>query len=352
VAREPSIMCSGVGQTKVGLHYDLVVLDDVVSNKNIGTPEQINKTIDHYRLLLSILDPGKELVIVGTRYSYADLYGHIMEEEGGQFSIHRRSAYREDGSLLFPSVLTEEFLSSQKKSQGSQHFANQYLNSPVTDETAMFRRSWIKYYIDTPKNLRCFMLIDPASSQEKYSDYTGIVICGISPYNDIYVLEALQLKVTIGDMVAKVFDKVAEYGINEEGCVGLEVNANQMTYKYIFSEEMNKRNLFFAIKELRPNSVKSKASRIKGLQPYFENGKVLVKKSCTELIDQISLYPRTRNDDLIDALANILEVMSPGTVEEKDKWEGTKLTANEVAIWKAKDDMGKKRMIKKTRVRM
>lgn len=244
VAREPSISVSGVGQTRVGMHYDKIILDDVVSNNNINTPEQIKKIIDHYRLLLSILDPGGELIIVGTRYSFADLYGHLLEEEKGTFATLIRSCYNQDGSLYFPSRLTASFLEAQRKSQGASHFANQYRNCPVDQDSATFRTDWVRYFKNAPSDINIYLLIDPASTDNKHSDFTGIIICGVDPKNNIFVLEAINNKSSIGEMVNLIFEKVKQYNIHESGCVGLEINANQQTYQYIFSEEMTKRNFY------------------------------------------------------------------------------------------------------------
>lgn len=350
VAREPSVSVSGVGQTRVGMHYDKIILDDVVSNNNINTPEQIKKIIDHYRLLLSILDPGGELIIVGTRYSFADLYGYLLEEEKGTFAELIRSCYNKDGSLYFPSRLTKSFLEAQRKSQGASHFANQYRNCPVDQDSATFRTDWVRYFIKPPSDLNIYLLIDPASTDNKKSDFTGIIICGVDPNNNIFVLEAINNKSSIGKMVGLVFEKVKEYGIHDSGCVGLEVNANQQTYQYIFAEEMEKQKFYFPITELKPNSTRSKAARIKALQPWFENGKVYIKKDQSEFYHQITMYPRTRHDDLIDSFANILQIMTPATETTEDKWKGSTLSENEKAIWKSKENLGK-RMVKRTKFR-
>jgi predicted phage terminase large subunit-like protein len=351
VSKEPSVSCSGVGQTRVGMHYNVIILDDVVSNNNINTPEQIQKIINHYKLLLSILEPDGELIIVGTRYSYADLYGHIIEEEPKEFDIYRKAAIDEKGDLLFPQVLTKKFLISQKRAQGSSHFANQYLNQPIDEDSAIFKTKWIKFYEQLPKNLRPFMCIDMASTDNKKSDFTAIVICGIDAYNNIFVIEAIQLKQSIAEIVHLVFKKVAEYNINNEGTVGLETNANQQTYKYIFSEEMNKRDFYFPITELKPKTNRTKISRVSALQPWFENGKIMLKKDQKDLYDQIIRFPRTKNDDLIDALAYILEIMSPGAKVEVDKWADSKLSLTEINIWKHKEDLCKKRLVRKTKHR-
>ncbi|RPI49561.1 MAG: hypothetical protein EHM49_09745, partial [Deltaproteobacteria bacterium] len=298
VAREPSIGVSGVGQTKVGLHYDIIILDDVVSDRNINTPDQIAKTINHYKLLLSILEPGGLLIIIGTRYSFADLYGHLLENEKDVFDILIRSAIDDKGKLYFPTRLTLEYLDNQKKAQGPQHYSNQYLNNPIDQGTAIFRKGWLRYFKDGPSNTNKYLLIDPASTNEVHSDFTGIIICGVDEQNNIFVYEAINNKSTIGEMIALVFEKVMLYKIHEAGCVALEINANQHTYQYIFSEEMSKRKYYFPITELKPSSTRSKMSRIKALQPWFENGRIYVRKEQTELIDQLLMYPRTRHDDL------------------------------------------------------
>jgi predicted phage terminase large subunit-like protein len=152
-------------------------------------------------------------------------------------------------------------------------------------------------------------------------------------------------------MLNVVFEKVEEYNIAEEGCVGLEMNAMQQTLKYIFMEEMNKRSFFFSIKELKPNSTKSKSNRIKGLQPWFENGKIFLKKDQHELIDQITRYPKTRHDDVLDSLAHILAIMAPADVVVEDDFSKLPLTQNEKDIWQAKADLGKKRHVHRTKQR-
>lgn len=81
--KEPSIQCSGVGAIKVGMHFDVIIHDDMNSNKNSQTKEGRQKVIDHYRLNTSILEPDGTLVVVGTRYAEDDLIGHILQNELG-----------------------------------------------------------------------------------------------------------------------------------------------------------------------------------------------------------------------------------------------------------------------------
>lgn len=81
--KEASITVGGIGTTKVGQHYDLIIGDDYNSPKNSNTPENAAKVVDHYKYNLSILEPEGEYIIIGTRYSEADLIGHILSNELG-----------------------------------------------------------------------------------------------------------------------------------------------------------------------------------------------------------------------------------------------------------------------------
>lgn len=81
--KESSITCGGVGTTKVGQHYSLIIGDDYNSPSNSDSPEGLEKVIRHYRYNQSILDPDGTMVIVGTRYASRDIEGFILEEELG-----------------------------------------------------------------------------------------------------------------------------------------------------------------------------------------------------------------------------------------------------------------------------
>lgn len=81
VLKESSITASGVAANKTGQHYDMIIHDDMNSDKNSGTPEARQKIIDHYRLNTSILEPDGVMVVIGTRYAADDLIGWILEHE-------------------------------------------------------------------------------------------------------------------------------------------------------------------------------------------------------------------------------------------------------------------------------
>lgn len=79
-AVEASITCGGVGTTKVGQHYDLIIGDDYNSPRNSDTPEKCQQIIDHYKYNLSILEPDGEYVLIGTRYAEMDMIGWVLRD--------------------------------------------------------------------------------------------------------------------------------------------------------------------------------------------------------------------------------------------------------------------------------
>lgn len=81
ILKEPSITVGGIGTTKVGQHYDVIIGDDYNSPANSGTPEQRKKVLDHYQYNQSILEPDGVYVIIGTRYAEDDLIGSILKRE-------------------------------------------------------------------------------------------------------------------------------------------------------------------------------------------------------------------------------------------------------------------------------
>lgn len=81
IKKEASLMASGIGAEKTGVHATRILSDDLCSPSNMNTPENRQKVIDHYRYYTSILDPGGTIVVVGTRYHSSDLYSWLLENE-------------------------------------------------------------------------------------------------------------------------------------------------------------------------------------------------------------------------------------------------------------------------------
>jgi hypothetical protein len=85
--KEASITAGGVGTTKVGQHYSMIIADDLNSPQNSETPEKCQKVIDHMRYNLNILNPGGEYLFIGTRYAERDVIGFLLKEILGEHKL-------------------------------------------------------------------------------------------------------------------------------------------------------------------------------------------------------------------------------------------------------------------------
>lgn len=88
ILKEASITAGGVGTTKVGQHYDVIIGDDYNNNVNSMTIEGRKKIIDHFKYNMSILEPGGTYVITATRYAEDDIPGFILHTLLGRKDIH------------------------------------------------------------------------------------------------------------------------------------------------------------------------------------------------------------------------------------------------------------------------
>lgn len=331
VAREPTIATSGVETPRVGLHFDLIIYDDLHSVHNVGTPEQIEKVVNHWRLGSSILEPEGEEITIGTRWHMADLYGVIIEQEierrkaklPKKYIVRKRAAEYDDGSLHFPSRLTKEFLEDQKIQLGSSLYALQYNNNPIDEGVTKFKKHWIKFYGHyKPNNLIVTSTLDPAISQKDASCNTAMVTVGTDADGYIYILDCKAVKFDPKQVIDLMFETKIDWNILE---MGIEAVTFQKVFKYWAWERMRQTGVFINIRELKTETDVSKDMRIQALIPYVESGTIMFPgigpESLTgglrQLYDELVQYPVAKTKDCVDALAYQLQLYTPARIPTK-----------------------------------
>lgn len=105
--KEASITAGGIGTTRIGQHYDLIIGDDYNSPQNSETPEKCQKVIDHVRYNLNILNPGGEYLLIGTRYAERDVIGFFLNDILGEKKLAEGKLER---TLTIPRDEYEELL--------------------------------------------------------------------------------------------------------------------------------------------------------------------------------------------------------------------------------------------------
>lgn len=222
-----------------------------------------------------------------------------------QWSVIYEQAIRKDGSLLFPERLTQEFLDGARRTMGSYLFANQYQNEVIPDDEKTFKPHWLRYYKQIPDGTYRFGFIDPAIGQQKHHDFTGISIVDVDTDGVWYLRQAFRVRLTPTEIVDKMFELCERFELRT---LGVESVAYQEALLYMLSEQMKLRKKAIPVKGITRTRI-SKATRILGLVPRFEWGRLLIGQGMVDFEDEYSTFPRGKFDDILDATASLEEIV-------------------------------------------
>lgn len=305
VLKEPTIQCGSVDISLVSQHYDLIIGDDLVSRTNITTKEQMDKVKQYWKDLLSLLEPGGMVVDVGTRWHFDDLHGQLLKDD--TYSRFIRECWDINRTPLFPEKWTIDSLTAKLKEIGSYDFSCLYLNNPVDDENADFKRSYFENrYQESDlhnKPTNCFITIDNAPSTKKGTDFQGIIVNKVDKDNFWYLPHVERFKGNSPALIDKIFELWNYY---HPLVIGIEQKAYEDLIKPYFDLECRKRNQFPNVIELKDKGIR-KEDRIRGrLQGRFESKSIFLQANpednTNDLIDEGVRFPKGQYDDLLDAL--------------------------------------------------
>lgn len=329
--KEPTIMTTGVEAETTGGHYDKIFLDDLMGHQNCVTPELRAKAKRFRRSMINLLEPGGEIIEIGTRWHLDDTFSEIFENELEYYDVMNRQIV-ENGKLIFPKKFNKQFdpikknwihvdypcmdyVDHLKRSLTPAEFSAQYMNNPVDEENQIFKKDYFKYYDRRPERLYVSMTIDPAISEKQAADSFAINISGMDENYDIYVLDTVKGKWKVSEQVENIFTKYEQW---KPSAVGLETVSYQKALKAWLEEKMRSRGVYFPITELNRSSNETKEFRIKALEPFYREGKVYHAKWMKSLEDELLTFPKGKHDDEIDALASQLQLLIPGDSASAD----------------------------------
>jgi Uncharacterized protein conserved in bacteria len=352
--RDPTVFTAGLTTTVTGLHADVQVLDDVVVKENAYTEEGRNKVAEQYSLLASIAGAEGEQWVVGTRYHPSDLYDtmaqmrvEIYSDDGEYqadksydlYEIFKREVEdRGDmtGQYLWPKqqradgkwfgfdqgILAKKYAQYTDKVQ----FFAQYYNNPNNPDGAAIKRECFQYYEKSylsrangfwyykGQRLNVFAAVDFAYSLRSKSDYTAIVVVGVDPQMNYYVLDIDRFK---ADNTLDYFKHVLQLHqkwdfrkMRAEATAAQQVIINDLKQTYI-----RQHGLALSIEDHKPNRAEgAKEERIAAvLDSKYQNRQMwhYMGGHCQTLEDELVLA-HPPHDDVKDALAQaVLACVAP-----------------------------------------
>ncbi len=194
------IMAKSVGGATRGFHPDVVVCDDILWGTS-GT--ELQRTADwFYGVLLPVLHHTSRLMMVGTPFSYNDLYAELEQKE--TFQVETYPAINAQGVALWPERWDLDSLEQRRLSMPAIQFSREYLCEPIHDVASMFpmdilenardRELVLLDRADTNYNEegepdgvwgQHFIGHDPAISSDKNADFTAMTVMRTLPDEDI-----------------------------------------------------------------------------------------------------------------------------------------------------------------------
>lgn len=230
-----------------------------------------------------------------------------MSQKNPKWSVIYETSIDDNGKLLFPERLTQEFLEEARRGMGSMLFANQYLNEIFPSDDAKFNKDWFKYWSALPEvPLYTFAFIDPAISTEDHADYTGIAVVSVDHNTNWYLRHASRQRLNPTQIVHKCFDLHREYKLMG---LGIEDVAYQKALLYMLNEEMQRRQMILPAKGINKGNRTTKEMHIMSLIPLFEWGRFWLTHGCDDFERELLQFPRASHDDIVDACASLQQII-------------------------------------------
>ena len=343
--KEGSIEAWGVvDRQPIGRHFDRLIYDDLVTKDSVSTSEQLEKTVEGWRLSLNLDSITKPSVkrYIGTRYHYKDAYDTMMQSGIRAIVIPATKNGKRDGE---PVLLSREALDYKIAQMGDAVSAAQLFLDPLSVSTRGFKEEWLRYYesLDDGSIMQMnrYILVDPAKSKKSRGDYTVMLVIGLGADDNYYLLHGVRDKLRLSQKTDLLFKLVQRY---KPMMVGYEQYGAQTEVESL-TDEMERRNYRFPIMELSGKA--SKDDRIDLLVPLFESRRVYLPRQLIFLSegidgkmievdfmyqflkDEYNIYPFSKHDDMLDCFARIkdplLKAMFPlGEFDSIASGEGVK----------------------------
>lgn len=317
---EATFTAAGVGTNVVGTHYDVVIMDDILTaTKDDVTGEElapsqldIDRAIGWYKLAVSLFDtPSKGLSFyIGTRWAIHDVIDYILVNDKSFIpyiqNVHTKGT---KDTPVYPERFDRKALDQIKIRQGPYIYASQYLLEPLPIELMVFKPEWIHTYQRVPQGGVRYTYIDPAISKSRRACKTAIITIECTHEHKIYVKEAVIKK---GMGVIELVDNIFRiHKVYNPRSIVVEAVAYQEAIGQVVKERQKRENCFFSIKDDKPTRGESKDERIQGLAPRFAAGQIFIQEYMGELRTELLEYQGVENSryvDGIDALAGAVKI--------------------------------------------
>lgn len=322
--KEHTFTIAGADGAVVSKHFDLILGDDLVEDKNSRTEGQRKQLMRFfYRSMLPTLRPDGEMRLLGTRYHPEDLYGHLinndplfkdnyivlpavfhrktgetldlLQDDNGNFYASRNATCYDPKGFPMKKII------ERRASMPLADFECQYQNRTTFMQGDFFKTDWFQHYNEDPHKmvdrlgLSVWMGVDLASSLKDSADEFAMVVIGIlRNMQECYILDYLAGRFTFNKQKSLLIQKYDDWNPAK---TFVEANAYQSVLSTTTVEE------FPDIRVMPIWTTKDKITRARSMQLYYERRQMYHRKGRSAKIEgQLIGFPDLKLKDLVDAL--------------------------------------------------
>ncbi len=301
--KEPTVSIAGVNSSLASGHFDLILADDLVTEKNAMTQVQRDKVKSWFATTLvpCIVDETTEFHVLGSRYHPDDLYNDLINNS--MFKAQVIPAFNLDGETNFPERFSTEFLLNVKETMavGSRAaWESQMMQDPSSIQGSIFDAHFLRHVDEHPsEHFYAYTGVDLAIGREAHHDKFAWVTVGISAteLRKVYVLDFYTARKSLAEQDAEIYANWLKF---RPIITGIESNHFQAAK----CQRLNEHPKYRAINAVPIQTSKDKDTRAQLLSIRFERGEIVFMQHLkgSDLEAQLLGFPNHRFKDLFDAL--------------------------------------------------
>jgi phage terminase large subunit-like protein len=312
------VVAKGAGQqirgTKSGhARPQLIIIDDLENPEAVRSPErraQLEEWL--FADVINSLADGGSIVLIGTVLHQAALLTKLLENPS--WNSKRIELFNAEGKSNYPEYKSDAEIKKMIEEYRNMGMLDtlyrEYRNLPISSEDAIFKPEYFKVYdpdwIKLP-TVRYVVLVDPAKTVKMSSDFSAVICVGVdTTHNRIMFVDCISARMEPDEIYKHAADMADRWKTSD---IGVEVTSLHLFITTPFKTFLSTRGKYYNLIELHARG--KKEDRIKELNPFYKQGIMYHNPSPSisgKLEEQLSAFPCSRNDDVMDDFAYILEV--------------------------------------------
>lgn len=308
------------------LRPDLIICDDLENDEIVMNKDRREKFKRwFYGALIPCKSRDGKIRVVGTILHEDSLLNNLMPRSydrathsndlktwstrlGPWLSVKYKAHNPDFSAILWESRYNREWFEEKRADFFNQGLADvysqEYLNEPIDDSVAYFRKSDFTDMSDNDRERRLnyYITADLAISEAERADYSVFVIAGMDENRILHIKNVIRDRLDGREIVDILLALQKTY---DPECIGIEQMQVSKSIGPFLREEMIKTGIFINIKPLEHRN-KDKISRARSIQARLRADGVRFDKSgewYADFEEELTKFPRGKKDDQVDAFA-------------------------------------------------